>query len=808
MAQASKITEELRNADWETFYQLSPMREGLLNWYTFRAESGILEISSGYGGLTGVLLRQNAKITVLESSKHRAGCITERYGSADNLTVRVGTPDTLSQSEKYDYIVVEGALNTADEVKELLSRLCPFLAPDGRLLFVCNNRLGMKYWCGVPDVKSGIPFIGIREADRAGRVTRRELMDLLEENQDIIDWQIYYPFPDERLPQAIYTDQYLPKKSIRDRVISYYPEEEQKSLFCLEDEISDALIANEVLPVFANAFLVECSKSQFVKDVSFAAVSTDRGWRHGFATIITGHGTVLKKILHPEGRAALEQIYRNQQKLRQRKIQCVDYSLLGDAIEMPYISGLTMIDYLKELFQRDKGQVEKLFDLLYQDILASSESVDFDSCALCDAELNRENAGVILEKAYIDMIPYNCFYQQGKIIFYDQEFVKEGYPAKYVLFRALRYTYVYVKEADQIIPLDYFKEKYALTQIWNVFEREEARFIEDNRNYDQYASFYRWADVKAKEPEVDNAVRPVQGNSKYGFRKKSYDIELYKRDYKLNAVKAVQIRLLREFARVCEENDLMYCACYGTLLGAVRHKGYVPWDDDLDLMMPRRDYDRLVAIAGDVFKNPFFLQTAENDEGCFYGGYGKLRDGSTAGIESRNEGHACHQGIWIDILPLDDVLADEEERKVQASRIQYYQMLLLKKTYPEKRRFWNMPPEEEEFYARASQMFSRDELCRELHDTLTCYGTDISDKVAILSRYSGEREPIVYDRKDFEFVVWGTFEGVRIPLPVGYENCLKKDYGEDYLLYPGPEERRPHHVAIFDTKKSYIDYLP
>lgn len=171
MVQASEITEELKNADWETFYQLSPMREGLLNWYPFQVEGGILEISSGYGGLTGVLIRQNAKVTVLESSEHRARCIAERYGNVDNLIVRVGTPDTLSRTEKFDYIVVERALNTAEEIQELLDRLCPLLGADGRLLFVCRNRFGMKYWCGVPDVKSGIPFVGIREADKAGRVT-------------------------------------------------------------------------------------------------------------------------------------------------------------------------------------------------------------------------------------------------------------------------------------------------------------------------------------------------------------------------------------------------------------------------------------------------------------------------------------------------------------------------------------------------------------------------------------------------------------------------------------------------------------
>ncbi len=787
----------LHEADWDVFYELSPMREGLLNWYPFGEGCHILELSNGYGGITDVLCRNAAKVTVLEASQYRAKCILKRFANRDNLIVKVGKLEALPAGQQYDYIVVERTIDTGEQLEALLNELSPFLGDAGRLLFVCSNRFGMKYWCGVPDPINHKPFGSLRQNAGEKGLSRQGVISGLSQNANIEGFQLYYPFPDERLPQAIYTDEYLPTASIRDRVIPYYTDQEQQGLVCLENDISDELIANQVLPFFANAFLVECAKKKIDKGVIFAALSTDRGKEHGFATIITSSEVVHKKALFPEGIQGLGLICKNQQELSNKGVLCIEQRLIRDRIEMPYVKAPTLIEHLKEAYAKDIKEVEKIFDQLYEVILNSSNHVAFENCKLLDQTLTELNAGIILERAYIDMIPYNCFLKNGEFLFYDQEFVREGYPAKYVLFRALRYTYIYIAEAEQILPLAYFKERYALAEVWDAFEREEAKFVEDNRNYSLYASFYRWAGAKS-----DLGMRTKENR----FQKKSYDIELYKRDYKVKTVKAVQLQMLKEFDRVCRENDLSYCAAYGTLLGVIRHKGFIPWDDDLDLMMPRCDFDKLTKIAHLVFSEPYFLQTAENDE-CFYGGYAKLRNSMTAGIEPRNQGQNCNQGIWIDILPIDDVLEDAEEKQLQKKRIQYYQKLLLKKIYPESRRIWNISEQEEMWYLETSRMFTKAELCDALHKTYTCFGTRISDKVTVLSRIRFGTEAVEYDRADFEFLIKGQFEDMEIPIPVGYENCLKRDYGEGYMLYPCVGERVSRHKAVFDTKKSYVDYL-
>ena len=421
------------------------------------------------------------------------------------------------------------------------------------------------------------------------------------------------------------------------------------------------------------------------------------------------------------------------------------------------------------------------------------------------------------------MIPYNCFYEDGKFMFYDQEFVKEYYPAKYVLFRALRYTYIYIPEAEEIIPLQYFKQKYVLNQAWQAFEREESRFVEDNRNYDLFSSFYKWAGVS--KAEVDANIRRLQNKNvlsdeisdreefvKYPereplFQKRTYDLSQYINDRKLKAIKDTQLEILREFIRVCDENGLSYCAFYGTLLGIVRHKGYIPWDDDLDLAMPREDYDRLLEIAPASFSFPYFLQTPENDSDCFYGGYCKLPDSNNTGLVGRDRNHPCNQGIWIDIFPLDYVLKDDKRKKKQLNRIRFYQRLLLKKTYPEKRMLWDLGEKEEKLYLILGKLFPKKFLCDRLYDTIVNYGGELSDNVAIMTRYQPNRCYSEYKWKDVEFVIQGKFEEFTIPIPVGYEECLKVDYGKNYLLFPMETERKPHHLAVFDVNRSYIDYI-
>ena len=140
---------------------------------------------------------------------------------------------------------------------------------------------------------------------------------------------------------------------------------------------------------------------------------------------------------------------------------------------------------------------------------------------------------------------------------------------------------------------------------------------------------------------------------------------------------AVELDLLAEFDRVCREHGITYFACGGTMLGAARHQGYIPWDDDIDLMMLRDEYDRLQKIAPSAFTEPYFWQTEETDPGSLRE-HAQLRRSDTTGIlKSELNGHyPFNQGIFIDIFPLDAVPDDENEREAQFDKV-----LKLKRKY-------------------------------------------------------------------------------------------------------------------------------
>ena len=122
----------------------------------------------------------------------------------------------------------------------------------------------------------------------------------------------------------------------------------------------------------------------------------------------------------------------------------------------------------------------------------------------------------------------------------------------------------------------------------------------------------------------------------------------------LRTLQLIELEMLEEFDRVCNENDINYVVVGGTMLGAIRHKGFIPWDDDVDICMLREDYEKLKKLRDRLNPDICYFQDHTTDP-YYRWGYGKIRRTGTKYIRVGQEHLKCQTGIFIDVFPLDDV---------------------------------------------------------------------------------------------------------------------------------------------------------
>lgn len=254
------------------------------------------------------------------------------------------------------------------------------------------------------------------------------------------------------------------------------------------------------------------------------------------------------------------------------------------------------------------------------------------------------------------------------------------------------------------------------------------------------------------------------------------------------------IECLIEIDRVCNENGLRYYLTGGTLLGAIRHKGFIPWDDDIDIAMPRSDYEKLRNIASVVFEKKFRLVTIDEDKN-YYCRFAKLYHQETTLVEFEHPFYLG--GLYVDVFPLDGLPKDEIKRKKHF--IKYTKALnILYRLYSHpikisevnslrgllrygKRKIYGL-------------LYSIPEIIKVCEKTAKTYPFEESEYVANLSGAWGERE--ITKREYFDEHDYAEFEGRKYRIPKGYHMLLTGLYG-DYLQLPPIEKQVSHHSRYF-----------
>lgn len=253
----------MEHNEWPFLYHLSPIRENLLDWYDFDSEGTVLEIGSGCGAISGLLCKKTKRVVGIDLSKKRSLINATKNRQYDNLEIMVGNFEDIQLEEKFDYVTLIGVLeysiyyiNDEKPFETMLERAKSFLKPGGKLIIAIENKYGLKYWAGATEDHTGNFFDGIQNyhgVDRVRTFSRGRLDKMLLE-AGFAENEFYYPMPDYKMPNEIYSDEYLPHGgSIRNVSASF--DRERYQLFN-EESAFDALCEDGLFQEFANSFLI------------------------------------------------------------------------------------------------------------------------------------------------------------------------------------------------------------------------------------------------------------------------------------------------------------------------------------------------------------------------------------------------------------------------------------------------------------------------------------------------------------------------------------------------------------------------
>ena len=441
---------ELCKIPGTAFHNFTSIRENLINWYPFKENCSILEIGAGMGALTGYLCSVAKKVIALEESQKRADIIKKRYERLNNLEVISNNFYKTNFSEKFDYVLVIGVLEyvgineSDDPYGKFLRKISSLLKDSGKLLLSIENRFGLKYWCGASEDHTEIPFDGISgycNSSSTGRYNKTGVRTFSAKELEVLFHQVglknqrfFYPLPDYKFPSCIFSDKYLPTLDlIRPIKFSYSQESE---LIADEKLLYKDIIDNNVFKFFANSYLIEASRTSLNNEVpEFVSFKRDYKSEYNIATLIKSK-IVEKKSMSIDSRDHLKSIYQIYLALKSRDICILDLRYRNSQIEMDFCKYPLAIDIFTDLL--DKSEMKKckgIIDILLCQIRKSSEIHVSDVC--CFGKLG--TADEILNNGYIDLTLINSFYDNEKLIFFDQEWDIQDIPLKFILYRSLAY---------------------------------------------------------------------------------------------------------------------------------------------------------------------------------------------------------------------------------------------------------------------------------------------------------------------------------------------------------------------------------
>ena len=500
------------NDDLDSIEAISENRKNIISWYPFTREDTLLELNGDYGTLTMEYCDRLGKVVTVEPKLEKARIIDFRTKCFNNIDVYAQNIEDFSTNEKFDFVSVIVNIDSKDMLDKYITVAKKFLKDTGKILLTIDNKFAVKYWAGAKG--SNIDQYETL-LDQKG-LSLNNIKECLDGEN--LKYKFFYPIPNYKFANAIFTDNYLPnEENILSRDLYHFDYKVETMNFPEREVLKEVVNNNkEMFKFFANSYLLEISKEEIESDIKFITFGLLRKYVFRIRTIV--HDTYVEKQANNAlANDHIDRIAYNIDLLKRLDINSIEKKV-DNSIRSDFIEGETLDKIIVRLFKEGKteeayklihrfeDEILNKFKLTKKEIIKSDDFENIFERFDIDIPLEILKKCHTVDEALVDLIFQNIFMIDDKLTPYDQEWLELFVPREFILYRALSY----LPNIRNITNIDKLYEEFGLTEFIPYFEKLDKEFQEVLRNeifWNLHVNSYNSIKQNNKDEEIKRVAK-------------------------------------------------------------------------------------------------------------------------------------------------------------------------------------------------------------------------------------------------------------------------------------------------------------